>query len=104
MPHGAEREDFKRLYNRRFHMVSTRWKDSKVLQFIITPRMTDIVVSRCRGQNIMTVACSSDITGYKDHMDTVDRGDQKRIHGAGFSSKAHFKKWYKKGSFGASDF
>eukprot|EP00957_Ditylum_brightwellii_P138051 10524783-Ditylum_brightwellii.AAC.1 len=105
MPGGAERGDFKRLYNRCSHMASTRWKDSKVLQFISTLRMTDIVeVSRCRGQNMMIVACPSDITSYQDHMDAADRGDQRCLHRAGFSSNAHLKKWYKKGSFGASDF
>ena len=26
----------------------------------------------------------------------VDKGDQFRMHGGGFSNKAHFKKWYKK--------
>eukprot|EP00957_Ditylum_brightwellii_P075165 5711884-Ditylum_brightwellii.AAC.1 len=25
---------FKRVYNRRFHLVATTWKDSKILQFI----------------------------------------------------------------------
>jgi hypothetical protein len=26
----------------------------------------------------------------------VDKGDQMRVHGGGFATKAHFKKWYKK--------
>eukprot|EP00957_Ditylum_brightwellii_P027130 2051110-Ditylum_brightwellii.AAC.1 len=41
---------------------------------------------------------------YQDHMGAVDRGGQKCLYGADFLSKVHFKKWYKMGSFGASDF
>jgi len=29
-------------------------------------------------------------------MGSIDRNDQMRVHGGGFSQKAHFKKWYKK--------
>eukprot|EP00957_Ditylum_brightwellii_P064836 4918788-Ditylum_brightwellii.AAC.1 len=65
MLHGANRGDFKRLYNWCFHMVST------------SPlRMTDVVeVPRCRGQNMITVACPGDIISYQNHMDAVDRDD-----------------------------
>ena len=37
-------------------------------------------------------------------MDGVDRGDQIFQQGAGFSAKAHFQKWYKRGHFGLCDF
>ena len=37
-------------------------------------------------------------------MGGVDRGDQHRIVGAGFSNVAHFKKWYKKAFMGVADF
>jgi hypothetical protein len=33
---------------------------------------------------------------YQMFMLGVDKGDQMRAHGGGFSQKAHFKKWYKK--------
>eukprot|EP00957_Ditylum_brightwellii_P071386 5427160-Ditylum_brightwellii.AAC.2 len=62
------------IYNRHFHMVVTRRKDSKVLQFISMLRIADIVgVSRCKRQNMMTVKCSSDISRYQNHIDAVDR-------------------------------
>eukprot|EP00957_Ditylum_brightwellii_P071499 5435048-Ditylum_brightwellii.AAC.1 len=72
-------------------MIATQWKDSKVLHFISTLRIADVEeVSRHRGQMLLTIACPKDIIEYQDHMDTVDRGDQKRMYGAGFLSKAHF--------------
>ena len=37
-------------------------------------------------------------------MDGVDRGDHLRENGSGFTSKAHFKKWYKCGNLGLCDF
>jgi len=37
-------------------------------------------------------------------MGGVDRGDQHRVMGAGFSNVAHFKKWYKKAYLGITDF
>ncbi|MHA7927748.1 MAG: hypothetical protein ACX936_21325, partial [Marinobacter sp.] len=33
---------------------------------------------------------------YQKNMGSVDRTDQMRAHGGGFSAHAHFKKWYKK--------
>jgi hypothetical protein len=33
---------------------------------------------------------------YQQMMYAVDKGGQARAHFGGFSSKAHFKKWYKK--------
>ena len=37
-------------------------------------------------------------------MDGVDRGGHLRENGYGFTSKAHFKKWYKCGNLGLCDF
>jgi len=37
-------------------------------------------------------------------MGGVDRGDQHRVMGAGFSNVAHFKKWYKKANLRIDDF
>ena len=48
--------------------------------------------------------CLTDITEYQHNMDEVDRVYQLHQHGAGFSAKAHFKKWYKRGNFGLCDF
>ena len=38
LPRGCERGTSKRLYNRGFHIVATRWKDSKTIQFISSLR------------------------------------------------------------------
>jgi hypothetical protein len=42
------------------------------------------------------IPCPNGMIKYQDTMYTVDKGDQKRAHFGGFSSKAHFNKWYKK--------
>jgi len=46
----------------------------------------------------------NDIEKYQNYMGGVDRGDQHRVMGAGFSNVAHFKKWYKKAYLGITDF
>eukprot|EP00957_Ditylum_brightwellii_P158831 12089469-Ditylum_brightwellii.AAC.1 len=56
------------------------------------------------GRNIFTHECPEEITYYQDHMDPVDRDDQKHLQGSGFCSKSHYKKWYKKGHLGVADF
>ena len=48
--------------------------------------------------------CPTDINNYQQNIYGVDRGEQICQHSAGFSSKAHFKKCYKIGHFGFSDF
>ena len=44
------------------------------------------------------------LRAYQEGMDAVDRGDQYREMGAGFASKSHYKKWYKKAVFAVYDF
>ena len=91
LPKVAERGTYRRLYNRCFHIVDTRRKDSKTLQFIRSLMKIGITeVSRRRGQGVNHVVCPEDLTEYHHNMDGVDWGDQLQEHGAGFSSKAHF--------------
>ena len=42
------------------------------------------------------VRCPEAVITYQQTMFGVDKGDQIRAHGGGFSNKSHFKKWYKK--------
>ena len=83
----ARRGTCGRLYNRRFHIVATRWKDYKTLQFISSLRKTVITeVSRRWVQDIQKVVCPEYVTKYHQNMGGVDWGDQFRGNGAGLSS------------------
>ena len=63
LPKGCERDDFKRLYNRRFRLVAIRCKYSKTLQFISSLRKLEkIEVTQRRGQELITLQCTTDIT------------------------------------------
>ena len=105
LPKDAARGDFKRLHDKRLGMVITRWKDSKKLQTVSTVMKSGTqVVQRRNGANIIDVTCPNDIVLYQQNMGGVDRGDQHRMIGAGFSNVAHFKKWYKKAFLGIADF
>ena len=59
---------------------------------------------RRRGQDIHQDVCTEDLTEYHQNIDSVDQGNHFRENGAGFTSKAHFKKWYKCGNLGLCDF
>jgi hypothetical protein len=48
------------------------------------------------GQERKKVACPCSMMKYQTTIFSVDKGDQMRVQGGGFASKAHFKKWYKK--------
>eukprot|EP00957_Ditylum_brightwellii_P030495 2309413-Ditylum_brightwellii.AAC.1 len=77
VPSQSQWGTFKRLYNRLFYLVATRWKNSKTLQFISNLRVTGVLnVQRRIGRSISTHECPEEITYYQDHMDAVDRGDQ----------------------------
>jgi hypothetical protein len=40
---------------------------------------------------------------YQKDMGSIDRSDQMRAHGGGFSNHNHFKKWYKQVFLGVLD-
>ena len=102
---SAERGAHVRLVDKRLGMVITRWKDSKVLQTVSTVMEQGVSsVQRRTGASLIQVSCPNDIIKYQKYMGGVDRGDQHRVIGAGFSNVAHFKKWYKKCFLGIADF
>ena len=105
LKNNCERGKFKRLVDKQLGMVITWWKDSKVVQTVSTIMEKGIgTVQRQTGPNKITVNCPNDIIRYVEGMGGVDRGDQVRLVGAGFSNVAHFKKWYKKAALGVADF
>jgi Transposase IS4 len=85
-------------------LVAAQWVDSKVVNCISTINDTSIgKVSRQRGSVRAEFDCPNIIKKYQQTMFGVDKGDQLRMHGGGFSRKAHFKKWYKKIHLGILD-
>ena len=85
-------------------ILCLQWVDSKVVQVISTKINTQIgEVLRQQGSKKEAIPCPEAIIHYQNHMYGVDKGDQIRSHGGGFSAKAHYKKWYKKGFFAILD-
>ena len=85
-------------------VLCVQWVDSKVVQCVSTKMNAKIgVVGRQVAHKKQPVPCPEAIIDYQEHMFGVDKGDQIRAHGGGFSSKAHYQKWYKKGFFAILD-
>lgn len=102
---SSTRGSFVRKVDKRLGMVITRWKDSKILQTVSTVMCKGLTeITRRTGPKKIRVAVPNDIEKYQNWMGGVDRGDQHRVMGAGFSNVAHFKKWYKKAYLGIADF
>ena len=105
LPKGCEMGGFKRIYNLHLCLVATQCKYSNTILFISSlSKLEKMEVTQHRGQELITVQCPKYITKYQHNMDEFDRGYQLLEHGAGFSDKAHFKKWYKIGLLDICDF
>ena len=90
-----------RKVDKRLGMVITGWKDSKILQTISTVMKKGLtLITRRTGTKQINVVVPNDIEKFQNYMGDVDRGDQHRVMGAGFSDVTHFKKWYKKAYLG----
>ena len=91
-PKDADRLTYRQIYNMRFHIAATRWKNSNTLQFIISFINTAITeVSRRRVQYIYQVFCPEDVTAYHHNIYGFYQVEQLRDHGSGLSFKSHFK-------------
>ena len=78
-------------------ILYVQWLDSKVVGVVTTLYPSSIgSVKRQVGAEAKDIPCPDAINVYQKTMFGVDKGDQIRVHGGGFSNKAHFKKWYKK--------
>ena len=78
-------------------VLYVQWLDSKVVGLVTTLNTTKIgTVKRQVGKDSKEITCPEAVMNYQRTMFGVDKGDQIRVHGGGFSNKAHFKKWYKK--------
>ncbi|CAB9517121.1 unknown protein [Seminavis robusta] len=78
-------------------LLEMQWVDNKVVSMVTSRNDTTIgKVKRQIGSIKKTLDCPKAIMGYQATMFGIDKGDQIRDHFGGFSTKAHFKKWYKK--------
>jgi len=85
-------------------VLCTQWVDSRVVQCVTTKLNSNIgEVERREGQKKQAIPCPEALIDYQKNMYGVDKGDQIRAHFGGFCSKAHYKKWYKKGFFAILD-
>jgi Transposase IS4 len=100
----ANRGTFKMLIDKTNNVLCVQWVDSKVVNCVSTV-LTDAIgsVKRQRGKHKVDFTCPVAVIFYQLWMFGVDKGDQMRSHGGGFSRKAHFKKWYKRVYLGILD-
>jgi len=97
LPKHANRGEYKMMLDEANKVQVCQWVDSKVVSVVSTKLDSSITTVRRRvGNHHLTITCPTAVTVYQKYMLGVDKGDQMRAHGGGFSRKAHFKKWYKK--------
>ena len=75
------------LYDKVHRVITGQWIDSKCVSF--TSTLNDVgmgVVKRRVGPDIIEVDCPRSLIKYQEDMGAVDRGDQQRAHGGGFST------------------
>ena len=85
------------LVDKTNYVQCIQWVDSRVVNVVtnlLDPHIRS--VKRQVGQDVLDVICPLAVTVYQKLMLGVDKGDQIKAHGGGFSRKAHFKTWYKK--------
>ena len=84
-------------YDKQNEVLIGQWNDNKVVNFSTTLNEAGIgTVLRRVGSARPSFPCPLSLRMYQQNMFGVDKGDQMRCHGAGFSRRVHFKKWYKK--------
>ncbi|CAB9525639.1 unknown protein [Seminavis robusta] len=96
-----EKKDGRGMYklavDKQNRLLEMQWVDNKVVSMVTSRNDTTIgKVKRQVGSIKKTLDCPNAIRGYQATMFGIDKGDQIRAHFGGFSTKSHFKKWYKK--------
>ena len=94
---GTNRGLYKMLVDKTNKVQCIQWIDSRVVNVVTTLLNNEIShVLRQKGRNKLRLTCPVAVIKYQLYMLGVDKGDQMRAHGGGFSRKAHFQKWYKR--------
>ncbi|CAB9498182.1 unknown protein [Seminavis robusta] len=91
------RGEYKIVADRVNRLLMMQWVDNKVVTMVTTKNDTTVgTVKRQIGPMSRQLDCPAAMIGYQKTMFGVDKGDEMRAHFGGFSTKAHFKKWYKR--------
>lgn len=86
----------KLAYDFQNEVLIGQWNDNKVVNFCSSANDIGIgTVKRRMGPTRNDFPCPISLIMYQKNMFGVDKGDQIRGQGAGFSNHVHFKKWYK---------
>jgi hypothetical protein len=91
-----KRGTYQMAYDDQNRVLVTQWVDSRIMNVVLT--LNDPTIGTCYrqvGSKRKLFYCPAVTRKYQD-MGSIDRNDQMRMHGGGFSNKVHFKKWYKK--------
>ena len=100
----SPRGTVKLYYDSTNKIICGQWNDNKVVNFVSSWLNKGVVdIKRQVGPNKKIFKCSSALVYYQKTMGAVDKGDQMRAHGGGFSTKVHFKRWYKRVFLGLLD-
>ena len=92
-----DRGTTKMMHDKGNKVTVAQWVDSKAVNVCSTLNTCDVSTARRQiGSERKEFPCPSMLVTCQKTMGSVDRNDQMRVHGGGFSQKAHFKKWYKK--------
>jgi hypothetical protein len=84
-------------YDYQNEILIGQWHDNKIVNFCSSANDIGLgTVKRCSGSTRDEYPCPIGLIMYQKNMFGVDKGDQMRDHGAGFSNHVHFKKWYKR--------
>jgi hypothetical protein len=87
-----ERGTFQMAYDDANRVLLTQWIDSRVVNVVST--LNDTAIGSCNrqiGSDKKTFPCPVVIRKYQQDMGSIDRNDQMRMHGGGFSNKVHFR-------------
>ena len=85
------------FYDKENRLIVGQWLDSKMVKFVSTLNNSKIIqVERQVGSSKKTISCPAVVKKYQEDMGSIDKNDQMRLHGGGFSAQGHFKKWYKR--------
>ncbi|CAB9531382.1 unknown protein [Seminavis robusta] len=91
------RGEYKLVADKVNRLLMMQWVDNKVVTMVSSNSDTTIgTVKRQIGPLARQLDCPTAMIRYQRTMFGVDKGDELRAHFGGFSTKAHFKKWYKR--------
>ncbi len=97
VPKKAPRGTYQMAIDPETHIMCMQWNDSAQVNLCTSVLDNSMgTVKRQVGPDKVTVPCPTAFIRYQETMGGVDKGDQIRDQMTGFSTKAHFKKWYKK--------